>query len=502
MKTLVTPQPQQNAYARPARVPYSVSMRGARADAQMGVQEVRSFFPGLGIISTTFGLVLALALIPERVQTPGAMRASAIAMILGLVTAPLAAAWVNLRFLLRTENIIGMAPVYWLMLDMVTGNYEMEYVKDEGAQTAYLIIALCTCSYWWGTMFKSWQLPTAFLRTCQFRISTEVLMPVILLCFFLGMLRFAIPCGFDLGLMFRSVTSARWNAPWTRGALGGWDAFTDHLTYFGYLLPTLAVIVARRKSWFHGATIIALLCAAIFMLFLAQSGSRRIIGVCLGAALLYWIMDQRKINPMKLVIASISLAALVGIMQMMVLTRAVGLGEVGVDTASRAAVYSLQGYKVGGAGTAGIHVDDNILRLAQAVQIVPDKLDYVYHRLLFYTMVRPIPRVLWKGKPEDPGFSLQKLLNAQASLTFTIVGEFWISWGYFGVVLGGWFYGRLVTMASPLFWAAPETMAPMFYGYITMTLFVGYRSMVEVLLFSYAMLGWWLVTWVLSKFRR
>jgi hypothetical protein len=504
MNTLVTPPPQQSA-AKPARVPYSVSMggmRGARAGAQMGLQDVQTYFPGLGIISTAFGLVLALALMPENVQTPGALRASAIAMILGLVTAPLAAAWVNLRFLLRTENIIGMAPVYWLMLDMVTGSYEMEYVKAEGAQTAYIIIALCTCAYWWGTMFKPWQLPAAFLRTCQFRISTEALMPVILLCFFLGMLRFAIPCGFDLELMFRSVTSARWNAPWTRGALGGWDAFTDHLTYFGYLLPTLAVVVARRKSWFHGATIIAVLCAAIFFLFLAQSGSRRIIGVCLGAALLYWIMDQKKINPVKLAVAGISLAALVWIMQMMVLTRAVGLGEVGVETASQAAVYSLQGYKVGGAGTAGIHVDDNILRLAQAVQIVPDKLDYVYHRLLFYTMVRPIPRVLWKSKPEDPGFSLQKLLNAQASLTFTIVGEFWISWGYFAVVLGGWLYGRLATMASPLFWAAPETMAPMFYGYITMTLFVGYRSMVEVLLFSYAMMGWWLVTWVLSKFRR
>jgi hypothetical protein len=147
-------------------------------------------------------------------------------------------------------------------------------------------------------------------------------------------------------------------------------------------------------------------------------------------------------------------------------------------------------------------VDDNILRLAQSVQIIPDKLDYVYHKLIFYTLVRPIPRVIWANKPEDPGFSLQKLLNSQASLTFTIVGEFWISWGYFAVILGGWLYGRLATLASPLFWAASDTMAPMFYGYITMTLFVGYRSMVEVILFSYALIGWWLVTWVISKFRR
>ncbi len=505
MNTLHPPSARQSTSARPARIPYSVSMGGmpgARAGAQMGPQEVRTFFPGLGIMGMAFGLVLALMLMPERVQAPGALRASAIAMILGMALAPLAAAWVNLRFFLRTENIIGLAPVYWLMLDMITGNYAMEYVNKEGAQTAFIIIALCTCAYWWGTMSKPWKLPGGFLKTCQYRISSDALMPVILLCFFLGMLRFAIPCGFDLHLMFSSVTSARWNAPWTRGSLGGWDAFTDHLTYFGYLLPTLAVVMARRKSWYHGTTIIALLCAAIFFLFLAQSGSRRIIGVCLGAALLYWIMDQKKIKPVKMLVAGAGLVVLVWLMQLMVLVRSVGLDEVGVSRAGKAAAYSLQGYQVSAGGPSAIHVDDNILRLSQAVQIVPDKLDYVYHKLILYTLVRPIPRILWANKPEDPGFSLQKLLNSQASLTFTIIGELWISWGYFAVILGGWIYGRLATLSSPLFHAAPETMAPMFYGYITMTLFVGYRAMVEVLLFSYAMMGWWLVTWILSKFRR
>ncbi|MDB6005215.1 MAG: hypothetical protein JWR15_2202 [Prosthecobacter sp.] len=488
---------------RPVRIPYGVSMggvRGARTGAQMGLANVQTHFPGLSIISVLIGLFMALSMMPENVSPPGALRNSAICMILGMAVGPLTAAWVNLKLLLRTENIIGLAPIYWLLMDMITGNYEMEYVRLEGARTAFIIIALCTCAYWWGTSFRPWQLPGSFLKVCQFRINGNALMPVILLCFTLGMLRFAIPCNFDLALMIRSITSARWNAPWTRGALGGWDAFTDHLSYFGYLLPTLAVVMARRKTWYHPTTIIAALCASVFFLFLSQTGSRRIFGVCIGAALLYWIMDQKKINVVKLGIVGASLAGLLWLMQLMVLTRSAGLGEVGMARAGQAAFYSLQGYKVSEGGPSGLHVDDNILRLAQAVQIVPDKVDYVYHKLLFYTLVRPIPRVLWANKPEDPGFSLQKILNSQASLTFSIVGEFWISWGYFAVVLGGWFYGRLASLSGPLFWAPPETMAPMFYGYITMTFFVGYRSMIEVLLFSYAMMGWWLATWVLSKF--
>ena len=498
------PSARQSPSARPARIPYSVGMggvRGARVAALMGLQEVKTFFPGVGIIGNIFGLALALALMPESVQSPGALRSSALAMILGFAIAPICAAWVNLRFFLRTENIIGMAPAYWLMLDMVTGSYEMEYVNHDGAQTAFIVIAVCTCAYWWGTMSRPWSLPGGLLKVCRFRLSSDHLMPVIVLCFILAMLRFAIPCNFNLVLMFGSVFNSRWSVPWGRGALGGVDAFIDHLSYFGYLLPTLAVVMARRRSWIHPTTLLTMSFAGLFLLFLSQGGSRRIIGVCLGAALLYWILDQKKVQAAKLMVVAAGIAVLIWLMQMMIITRSVGAGAVGMETAGRAAIYSLQGYKVG-SGPSGIHVDDNILRLAQSIQIIPNKLDYVYHRLVVYILVRPIPRLLWPNKPEDPGFSLQKLLASQASLTFTIVGEFWISWGYFAVVLGGWFYGRLATLSSPLFWSVPETMAPMFYGYMTMTLFVGYRSLVEVILFSYAMIGWWFATWALSKIRK
>ena len=60
---------------------------------------------------------------------------------------------------------------------------------------------------------------------------------------------------------------------------------------------------------------------------------------------------------------------------------------------------------------------------------------------------------------------------------------------------------KLATLSGPLFEIQPETLGPMFYGYMTMTLFVGYRSLVEVILFSYAMMGWWLAVWIMNKFR-
>jgi hypothetical protein len=498
-------QPIQTAN-RQVPVPHVRGVRGrpvvARGRAHQTAGEFAGFMPAVSIVGIVLGTVLALALMPENVRPPGVLRPAAIAMILGLVTGPLLSATSNLRFLLRTENVIGMTPVYWLMLDLVTASYEMKDVDPGSVRESFVVICVCMCAYWVGTMGRPWRLPQGFLDTCKRRIKTEALLPIILLCFVLAMCRFAIPCNFDLILMVNSVGGARWTAPWARGALGGWDAFADHLSYFGYLLPTLAVVMARRKSWFSGGTIIAILCALIFLLFLSQSGARRIMGVCLGAALFYWIMDQRRMRPRDLLILVACLGGILWVMQTMIVSRTFGLREMGVGNAGVIAFETMKGENLGASVPVGLHIDDNILRLAQSVMYVPSRYDYVYHGVIWQYIVRPIPRVLWPGKPTDAGFKLYEIINTGASLSTTIVGEFWISLGYIAVILGGWFYGRLATLSSPLFLSAPETMAPMFYGYITMTLFVGYRSLVEVILFSYALLGWWAAIWIMNKFRR
>lgn len=458
--------------------------------------------PFVSIACIFLGTLFASSLVPLKVSTPGALRSAALVMIVGLAAGPLFSSFSNMRNLMRTENLIGLAPIYWLLLDLVTGIYEMERTSQDALSQTFWVIGVGTMAYWLGTLAKPWTLPAGFMRACNLRFSTSTLLPTVLLCFTLAMLRFAIPCDFDLGLMLRSVTSDRWSAPWARGALGGWDAFADHLSYFGYLLPTLAIIIARRTSWFHIVTIIALVCAGIFLLFLAQSGARRIIGVCLGAALLYWILDRKTIKMYQFVVSAAVIAGILFIMQMMIISRTAGIGTIGFGNATQVAYYSIKGEDLAaGAIPKGLHIDDNFLRLSQTVLLVPSKFDFVYHKQLLQILVRPIPRILWPNKPTNAGFELYKILDSGASLTTSILGEYWISGGYLVVILGGWFYGRLACISAPLFNAASGSLAPMFYGYMTMTLFVGYRSLVEVILFSYALLGWWFAAWVIGKFR-
>src|SRR5207247_6839788 len=100
-------------------------------------------------------------------------------------------------------------------------------------------------------------------------------------------------------------------------------------------------------------------------------------------------------------------------------------------------------------GPGYLHVDDNFLRLAQIIQFFPDEHPYLYLKYPFYVFVRPIPRVLWEGKPTDPGFNLAEALEMSGvSLSCSVIGELYMAAGLFGVLLGGWFYGRLAVMAS------------------------------------------------------
>jgi hypothetical protein len=459
------------------------------------------FMPIVSIIGVLCGTLFASMAVPANVVRAGSLREAALLLIAGLFAGPVISSLSNVRNFLRTENIIGMAPAYWLLMDLVTGIYDLYGISAASASSSLTLIGLATAVYWVGTMGKPWALPKGFMDACTYRIDTPMLMPIILVCFVLAMLKFAIPSGFDVVLMFKSVFAARWATPWARGSMGGWNAFADHLAYFGYLLPTLFVIVGRRKGWFTLQAAIALLCAAIFMLFLTQSGARRIIGVCLGAALIYWILDQKKIRIWQLGLSLGTIGLLLWFMQVMVLSRALGFAETGFGNASRVAVASIRGQDIGGGVPTGLHVDDNFLRLSQTMDLIPSRYPYVYHQQIIFTLIRPIPRVLWPNKPVDPGFALYSIINSGASLSTTIIGEFWVGWGYIGVFMGIWFFGRLARVSSPFFEATSGSMAPMFYGYITMTLFVGYRALLEVILFSYALGGWWVATWIIKKFR-
>jgi oligosaccharide repeat unit polymerase len=460
------------------QIPLSRASYGTRSILHL--QDGITRYPELGIAGTAIGTLLALSLIPEDPQPQGALFQSALAMTAGLAAAPVAAALKDPKSLLRGEHLLALSPVYWLLLDLLQGAYPMNSIEPAQVRIAFIGIGAFVVAVWIAALQKPWAVPATVVQSLSVDFSANTYFSLNMLAFVLGMLKFAIPCDFNVVEMLSYVGQPRWSAPWGRGQLGGWDAFLDHAQYFGYLLPALTVIVARRAGWADLRTLLSIATALVMALFLAQGGGRRIIGVIFGMGLILWMLTQQRLKTKHMAAVAIAVAALLAFMQVMLDYRGVGLGA--LLQKDRMKTVERRDY---------LNVDDNIFRFCQIVQLVPESHPYVYHHYLIWVLVRPIPRVFWSGKPVDPGFDLPATLGVKGvSYSFSTIGELYLSGGLVAIALGGWLYGRFSGLSSRLLTQDATFGAYVVYSILMMALFAGMRSMLDLVLISYVVLAW------------
>ncbi|MCA1576076.1 MAG: oligosaccharide repeat unit polymerase [Acidobacteria bacterium] len=453
----------------------------------------------LAILSTSMATALAIVLVPDASTEPGALFYPALVMAIGLALAPFTAAVRHPKTLLRGESLLTLAPIYWLLLDLLQGVYSLDHITADQIRQAFLAIGLFVVMVWVGSVRRPWTTPDVLIRSVSQEFSLNTYFALALACFFLGMLNFAVPCNFNVFEMAYYVGQERWAAPWGRGQLGGWDAFLDHLQYFGYLLPILTVVIGRRVGLRNARTLICIALSIVMTLFLAQSGSRRVIGVVAGMALVLWILDQRQLRVKHLIATMLSVFVLLLALQVMLEYRNVGLGVlVGKGDATVSRMEKRQVFE-----EQHLRVDDNFYRLCQIIQLIPQSYGFVYHKYLVYVLVRPVPRVFWPEKPVDPGFDLPAALGVEGvSYSYSVIGELYMSLGFIGIALGGWFYGRVASFARGLLSRSATQGALVTYSIIVMALFSGMRSILELILVSYVVLAWVGISQLFIKLRR
>jgi len=277
--------------------------------------------------------------------------------------------------------------------------------------------------------------------------------------------------------MMSGLLSARFEAPWTRGALGGWDAFRDFLTFFGYPLPTLCVLLAhQRKRWLIPDVVGGLICSGIFLIFLAQGGGRRLVIDIVGAALItYILVNRHKIKARHLVVALFVVAATGYAANYMLYARTRGFAE------------AVDQEKI----STELRVDDNFWSLGEVINAIPNEHPYVYLGMVTYVAVRPIPRVFWPDKPVGPGFDLAEHLGrADVLYSTTVIGESYFSGGLIGVAIAGLVFGFLANFWSKFLASVRSGVGYAVYGLGAMALFLGIRSFIELTLMAYPIVLW------------
>lgn len=444
----------------------------------------------ISIASTLVGLALVLFTLPADVNPPGALTSAALVLALSLCVGPLIASLGAPKEFFCAENVVILGLVYWLLLDPIQGSYGVYRAIPGDIERAFIAISAFALGVWFGSILQRGAVPGFLTGITQVNVQPRTVLLVGLVAFMLAFLRFAIPSGFDLGVMVNALGASRWEAPWARASIGGVDAFLDHLSYFGYILPALTVVVARQQGWTAPRTLILGAMALIIGAFLAQSGGRRIVGALLGSAGLLWFLGQPRIRPWVVVGFALACVGLLSLLDVMVTYRNAGLAAVLDPTVADHVLLNR--------GGPLIRVDDNFLRLTELTAIFPQMEPHTTWRYVLWVIARPIPRAFWPGKPLDPGFSLAEFHGMPGlTLSVSVVGELFMAGGLVGVLLGGLLYGWLAGCLSSLIRRAPGHASLLVFSLGALALFVGVRSMIELVLMSYGILAWALLAFLL-----
>jgi oligosaccharide repeat unit polymerase len=431
----------------------------------------------LGCVLSLVGTyVSAVTLFPSNPSPAGALVVPGLVLALSIIAIPALRMISGSSTATNAENFVAFGFVFWLLLDLIQGVYELSDASDRGLQQAPVAVGVSASAMWLGAGARPWRLPQWIAEGASRHLDSDTVARAVPICLMLGMFNYAYSVDFDLPRMFSYLGQNRWAAPWGRGQFGGWDAFRDQAPYFGYVLPSLAALLIARDGLFKFRSLFAIACSALMLVFLASGGGRRIVGVTVGAAVMVYVQLNSNRRVSNMVVVGVSALAMVWTAQFMLNIRSEGY----------------QQFVEQGEEYDYLHVDDNFLRLAQITDIVPRRRDYVYSQQIIFTLVRPVPRVLWPGKPTTPGFDLPTEVGLRGvSLSSSIIGEWYLSWGWYAVIFGAWLHGRLASTANTLREIGQQFSNPIIFSLSVMVLLAGMRSMLDLVLMSYALVAWW-----------
>jgi len=428
------------------------------------------------------GTAVGWTLIPGDAQPAGAMRESALVLSVALLLVPIIEALrFGIKSALKIRNILLVGLVYWLLSDLVQALYTIE-ATPEGIEIAYLSIGLFAVAMSLGGAVSLVGLPRGVGRLVRLEVTDGTILASAVFCFFAGVFYYIYKAHFSYSLVVSGLfDKGRFDAPWARGQLGDADSFIEQLSYFGYLLPVFtAILYVRSARLVSVKTIFCAILSLGFLLFLAQGGGRTSIGAICGAALLAGVLlTRRAVGPFGIVTILAAAFAVQVSMNFVLQNRFTGLGALEVEDST----------------FSTIRVDDNFNRLSQTVDFVPTFHPYSGLQFFYFTLVRPIPRVLWPGKPINEGFNLSDVVGERdTSLTTSVIGEAYAGFGLPLVFVTGLLFGALARWWEQTLEDRPTSVGVMVYSIGAMALFGALRGLVNIVLLSYPILSLWAVS--------
>ena len=384
------------------------------------------------------GLVATYVVLPDHSPT-AIYFATAIGVMAVLGIGLLFEARGQLRTLMRTDVVMLLA-LYGLTL--VEFLFPQEIVESQlDPQSATQSVELLLLGFGGiliGRCFAGRRRHTAAV-TGSVQLSSTATFVLFVTTFCVGYLYMFSTVDFDPAKLVHEMMGPRFSQPWSRGALaeGLKDVLTTVSELVLYVVPLLAGCILADRRRYSLPQLVVVVAGLGFTLFYGFAlGTRNVFAIYLILFVGAYVMISPKIGWKRIALLSAVTGAVLGLSSYYMLQfRMVGLEAY------------INGQTDSGFREETLFIDNDLPVIGMLTNIFPERTPYLGWEMVTWSILHPVPRILWPGKPEKLSVEVSDALGAtHVQLTATFVGESYMMGGYaavFGVaLLFGWVAGR------------------------------------------------------------
>lgn len=399
----------------------------------------------------------------------------------------------------------NLAPIWFLYLEGIFPGYDACEHSAPGAVMYGLFWAAifqCTVHVVYGLLSTHFRKSTihSFRFLATFKPSSGIYTFVTILCFVVPLSVFWLYYG-NFEVLWIALTAGRSaggagaSGLLVRESEGGVSSFLLPVTWLWQMVPFFGVLSFTTKlrrnpplQWL--SLLLGLL--VVFVTFL--SGSRGTM-MFVAAPVLFFFIYYNQHRGWKVWLAAVLIVPLlIGVMELQVRFRGNLLDVLAdPDAAAKNAGYA-------SSTTFDItesHRDNNFYLLALIVNGYPEKYPFEGINDFFAILLNPVPRALWPGKPllkgaqsldQQAKFVLDGPLEmGTTSLSYTVIGEAYMSAGGWGILLYGFVYACFIFYFDQIRYYAHRNnvLAVGVLGVGIFLSFWGYRSFFALITFLY-----------------
>ncbi len=271
-------------------------------------------------------------------------------------------------------------------------------------------------------------------------LSNDALFVLIMVCTILGTLFMLLAVDFKIfgeDSMIYHMQGARFTQPWSRGRLGGFNTLINEFALLLYAVPPLTGVVINRWKVFPKPKFVVVLIACTLVMFHGIAGGTRNVFVAyLATFMMGYLLTLKKNKILNTLLPIVVAVWLTGFISYHMLEfRTIGMRNYIANE-----VYKTE------SGRDSLAVDYNLASIGALAINMPSNHDFVGSEIIVWSLIKPIPRALWKGKPEGLSVSVEEVVGAEGwTVAVTYLGEAYMVAGVPGVIAISAFLGALAS---------------------------------------------------------